>query len=198
MCIVCLLITGCSQPGQSGIEVQPPTQTEQVTPTPTVQQTSGQQGYSVYATYQELNKNIILTYQGGPGADKLLFCTVSVKGVEQSKKLGNAPGDTITLEGVASMTLDYVVVIGHFNDGSSHYVDLFPDNWVSGGTIPPYPQPSVPTIQPNNPAPTFYPTIVPYHTIQAPYPAITLSTPPPIQPVITYMKPIVTYYHSPY
>jgi len=119
LCIACLSIAGCSQPGQSGIQAQPSTQTEQATPSPAVQQTLGQQQYVVAVTAQKLDKNIIITFQGGPDTNKLLHFTVSVNGIEQSKKLGNTPGDTITLEGNTSTSNDHVVIVGHFNDGST-------------------------------------------------------------------------------
>jgi hypothetical protein len=122
LCIACLSIAGCSQPGQSGIQVQPPTHTEQVTPSPAAQHTSGQQQYIVAVTVQKVGNNIVVTYQGGTDTDKLLHSTVSVNGIEQSKKLGNTPGDTITLEGVATTSNDHVVVIGYFNDGSSQTI----------------------------------------------------------------------------
>jgi hypothetical protein len=119
VCIACLLIAGCSQPGQSGIEVQPSTPTEQVTPTHTLQQTSSQPQYVVAVTAQKQDKNIIITYQGGMDTVKLLYITVTVNEIEQSKKLGNTPGDTITLEGTTSTSNDHVVIVGHFNDGST-------------------------------------------------------------------------------
>jgi hypothetical protein len=152
VCIACLLIAGCSQPGQSGTDVQPPTHTEQVTPFPTVQQTSGQPQYIVAVTVQTAGKNIIITYQGGQDTDTLLYCTVSVNGVEQSKKLGSTPGDTITLEGAATTSHDRVVIVGHFKDGSSQTVL---DSTYQGGSgsagywqenpqvIIPYPRPSL-------------------------------------------------------
>jgi hypothetical protein len=137
----------------------------------------------VYATSQQLNGNSILTYQGGPGADKLLYSTVSVKGVEQSKKLGNTPGDTITLEGVTSTTLDNVVAIGHFNDGSSHYVLIIPESGgsggASGGDIIPYPQPSVHPWTPEKTLRT-YPTPNPFNTIREPQ---TYPTPNPFNTI---------------
>jgi hypothetical protein len=132
VCIACLLIAGCSQPGQFGIGMSP-TPTEQRTPVPVVQQTSGERSYSAYTTYQMRDGNMIITYQGGPGADNLLYSTLSVRGVEQSKKLGNTPGDTITLEGVTP-TSGPVWVIGHFNDGSSHYLPNLPEGGGSMGS----------------------------------------------------------------
>jgi hypothetical protein len=117
LCIACLSIAGCSQPGQSVIQVQPPTPTEQGTPSPEVQQQ-----YVVAVTVQTVGNTIVVTYQGGTDTDKLLHSTVSVNGIEQSKKLGNTPGDTITLEGVATKASDHVVVVGHFNDGSSQTI----------------------------------------------------------------------------
>ena len=117
LCIASLSLAGCSQPGQSGIQVQPPTHTEQVTPLPAVQQQ-----YIVVVTVQKAGNNIVVTYQGGTDTDKLLHSIVSVNGIEQSKKLGNTPGDTISLEGVATTSNDHVVVIGYFNDGSSQTI----------------------------------------------------------------------------
>jgi len=122
VCITCLLTAGCSQPGQSGMEVQQPIQTEQLTPSPVVQQTSGQPQYVVVVTAQKQDKNIIITYQGGPDADMLLYSTASVNGVEQSKKLGNTPGDTITLETTTTTFNEHVVIVGHFNDGSTQTI----------------------------------------------------------------------------
>jgi hypothetical protein len=75
----------------------------------------------VAVTEQTLGKNIIITYQGGPDADKLLYSTASVNGVERSEKLGTTPGDTITLEGIATSG-DHVVIVGHFNDGSTQTI----------------------------------------------------------------------------
>lgn len=85
-------------------------------------QTSGKQQYVVAVTVQKLGENIVITYQGGMDTDKLLHSTVSINGIEQSKKLGNSPGDTITLEKVATKSSDHVVVIGYFNDGSSQTI----------------------------------------------------------------------------
>lgn len=160
VCIACLLTAGCSQPGQSGIVVQSPTPTEQRTPVPAVQQTSGQPQYVVAVTVQTVNKNIIITYQGGLDADKLLFSTVILNGIKQGKILLNTPGDTITLESTATTSTDHVVVIGLFKDGSSQTIF---DNTnqgggisggtgggtsggASGGTIPSYPYTIPPAI----------------------------------------------------
>jgi hypothetical protein len=117
LCIACLSIAGCSQTGLSGIQVQPPTPAEQGTPSPAVQQQ-----YFVAVTVQTVGNTIVVTYQGGTDTDKLLHSTVTVNGIEQSKKLGNTPGDTITFEGVATKASDHVVVVGHFNDGSSQTI----------------------------------------------------------------------------
>jgi len=119
LCIACLSLAGCSQPGQSGI--QSPTHTERVTPSPTVLQTSGQQ-HIVAVTVQQQGERLILVFQGGADASKLLYCTVFVNGIELTKKLGNTPGDTVTLDGVTTKASDHVVVVGHFNDGSSETI----------------------------------------------------------------------------
>ena len=159
VCIACLLIAGCSQPGQSGIQIQPSKQTEQVTPSPTVQQTSEQQKYVVAVTVQKAGNNIVITYQGGLDTDKLLYSTISVNGIEQSKKLGNTPGETITLEGVATTSNDRVIVVGHFNDGSTQ--TILDSGKPGTGTGPlPYRSPTswhTPpyTYYPTQPLPTF-------------------------------------------
>lgn len=116
VCIACLLIAGCSQPRQSDMQVQPLKQTEQVTPSPAVEQTLEQQKYVVAVSAQKAGNNIVVTYQGGMDNDKLIYSTVSVNGIEQSKKLFNIPGDSITFEGTT--TPSHVVVIGYFDDGS--------------------------------------------------------------------------------
>lgn len=116
VCIACLMIAGCSQPGQSGMQVQPSKQTVQVTPSSAVEKTSEQQKYVVAVSAQKAGNNIVVTYQGGMDNDKLIYCTVSVNGIEQSKKLFNIPGDSITFEGTT--TPSHVVVIGYFDDGS--------------------------------------------------------------------------------
>ena len=119
LCIACLSIAGCSQPGQSGIQAQPSTQTEQATPSPAVQQTSGQQQHIVAVTIQQQGDRLILVFQGGADTDKLLYCTVFVNEIELTKKLGNTPGDTVTLEGVTTKASDHFIVVGYFKDGSS-------------------------------------------------------------------------------
>jgi len=139
LCIACLSIAGCSQPGQSGIQVQPPTR---------------QQQYVVAVTVQMVGNNIVVTYQGGTDTDKLLHSTVTVNGIEQSKKLGNTPGDTITFEGVAPIS-NYRVV-GYFNDGSSQTILDFDTNR--------------PGKQPGQSGEILYP---PYRTIRTPFPTIT-------------------------
>ena len=122
LCIACLSIAGCSQPGQSGIQAQPSTPTEQVTPTHTLQQTSGQQKHIVAVTIQQQGDRLILVFQGGADTDKLLYCTVFVNEIELTKKLGNTPGDTVTLDGVTTKASDRVVVVGYFNDGSAQTI----------------------------------------------------------------------------
>jgi hypothetical protein len=122
LCIACLSLAGCSQPGQSGIQVQPPTHTEQVTPSPAMQQNTGQQQYVVAITIQQQGDNLIVVFQGGPDTNRLLYCTVFVNGIELTKKLGNTPGDTVTLDGVTTKASDHVVVVGYFNDGSSQTI----------------------------------------------------------------------------
>jgi hypothetical protein len=98
------------------MQVQPLKQTEQVTPSPAVEQTLEQQKYVVAVSAQKAGNNIVVTYQGGMDNDKLIYSTVSVNGIEQSKKLFNIPGDSITFEGTT--TPSHVVVIGYFDDGS--------------------------------------------------------------------------------
>jgi hypothetical protein len=173
LCIACLSIAGCSQQGQFGIQAQPSTQTEQATPSPAVQQTLGQQQYVVAVTAQKLDKNIIITFQGGPDTNKLLHFTVSVNGIEQSKKLGNTPGETITLEGAATTSNDRVVVVGYFNDGSSQTILDFDTNPPSATTGEIYFRP-LPTPDMLHPRPVYtvppytikpYDAIPPYHTI---------------------------------
>ena len=122
LCIACLSLAGCSQPEQSGMQVQSPTPAEQVTPSPTIPLTSGQQQHIVAVTVQQQGERLILVFQGGADASKLLYCTVSVNGIELTKKLGNTPGDTVTLDGVTTKASDHVVVVGHFNDGSSQTI----------------------------------------------------------------------------
>jgi hypothetical protein len=164
LCVACLSIAGCSQPGQSNIQVQPSKQIEQAIPSPAMQSTSGQRLYLVAVTVQKVGNNMVITYQGGKDTDKLLYSTVSVNGIEQSKRLGNTPGDTITLENVVTNANDHVVVDGHFNDGSTQTIldaDLNPS-----GPIP-YRAPTIreiPDYKPN-PNPVY---TVPVYTV-SPY-----------------------------
>jgi hypothetical protein len=121
-----------------------------------VQQTSEQQKYVVAVTVQKAGNNLIITYQGGLDTDKLLYSTISVNGIEQSKKLGNTPGDTITLEGVATTTSnDRVIVVGHFNDGSTQTILDSGKPGTGFGPVP-YRSPTPwHTYQPPNTLPTF-------------------------------------------
>lgn len=122
LCVACLFTAGCSQPVQSGIQATPSAPTEQVTPSPAVPQTSGQQQHIVAVTIQQQGDRLILVFQGGEDTNKLLYCTVFVNEIELTKKLGNTPGDTVTLDGVTTKASDHVVVVGHFNDGSAQTI----------------------------------------------------------------------------
>jgi hypothetical protein len=121
VCIVCLGVAGCITPEQSGNSIQKSLPTQQSTILSKNPSSSGEQYYVGITTLQQ-GKNLILTYQGGQDADKLLYCTVMINKIEQSKRLGNTPGDWITLENVGTKAQDHVEVIGHFKDGSSQIV----------------------------------------------------------------------------
>jgi archaellin len=129
LCIIFLLITGCSQPEQSGI---PSISIEPEIPSSPVQHTSEQRQYVVAVTAQEVGNNIIIVYQGGTDTDKLLQCAIIVNEIEQSQKLGNTPGETVILEGVGTIASDHVVVVAYFNDGSSQTIL---DTYMHGGGI---------------------------------------------------------------
>jgi len=120
--VACLFIAGCSQPGQSSAQAQPTQTWGQAIPSTTVHPAALGRQYELAITAQKSGNNIIIMYQGGLDTDRVLYCTVSVNGIEQTKKLSKTPGSLITLEGVATKNLDHVVVIGHFDDGSSQTV----------------------------------------------------------------------------
>lgn len=126
LCTTCLLTAGCTQVKSSLSQSPAQTSGEGALPF-LVPQTTGGHPLAVAVTVQKSGRSIVITLQGGKDADKVQYFTVDVNGIEQSKKLGNKSGDTLTLDGHNTVN---VIVTAHTMDGSS-YVVL--DTDVGGG-----------------------------------------------------------------
>ena len=106
LCIVCISIAGCSSHEQT-----------------TTQSSSGSPKHVVAVSAQNIGKNITITYQGGPDSDKLLYCIVTLNGIERIERLGNKPGsELISIVAINPQSQNHIVITGVFTDGSSEKI----------------------------------------------------------------------------
>lgn len=106
LCIVCISIAGCSSHEQT-----------------TTQSSSGSPKHVVAVTAQNTGKNITITYQGGPDSDKLLYCIVTLNGVENIEHLENKPGQSlISIVAINPKSQNHIIITGVFTDGSSEEI----------------------------------------------------------------------------
>ena len=117
LCIVCISIAGCSSHGQTT------TQSSSGSPTHPTQSSLGSPKHVVAVSAQNIGKNITITYQGGPDSDKLLYCIVTLNGIERIERLGNKPGsELISIVAINPQSQNHIVITGFFTDGSSEKI----------------------------------------------------------------------------